>query len=151
MVSVPNTAVPTRRRGLLGGPDAAEQLSQADADRSRRERDRSILAFVAVILVVGLAISLSDGALAGLWNLVWFVPLMLVAGAIWYGFEALGGALCRRAERPFRTHTYTPNYYRDEEEPAPDYSMAEVMVDEDNSSPGFPGEGDHAQHGGGGS
>ena len=149
MVSVPNTALPTRRRGLLGGPGAVEKLTQADADRRRRERDRSILAFVAVILIVGLAVSWSDGGLRGLWNLIWFVPLVLAAGATWYGLEALGGALCRGAGKPFRVHTYTPNHYGDDEEEAPDYSMAEIIVDDDNSSPGFPGEGDHAKHGGG--
>jgi hypothetical protein len=149
IVSVPDTAARGRRRGLLGGPDSAEELSRADLDRRDRERDRSVLAFLAVILIVGLAVSWSDGGLRGLWNLIWFVPLLLVARAIWYGLEALGGALCRGAGKPFRVHTYTPNHYGDDEEEAPDYSMAEIIVDDDNSSPGFPGEGDHAKHGGG--
>ena len=123
-----------RRRALLGGPDAPEQLRDADVERETHERSRGLLFYLAVVVFVAVcfAWSWSENGLADLWNLIWFVPLVLFGALIYYGLEKLGGALCRRAARPFRTHTYTSNFYGDEEE---DSDFAEIVDDSTETLP----------------
>lgn len=119
------------RRALLGGPDAPERLREADEENEARERSRGLTVYLLAVLAVALLFALSwSESLSDLWNLVWFIPLVLFGGLIWYGFEALGGAVCRRAASPFRTNTYTPNFYGDEDDDGSDFAMAEIVDDE---------------------
>ena len=127
-----------RRLALLGGPDAPDRLREADAENEARELNRGLAFYLTVVLAVALwfAWSWSENGLADLWNLVWFIPLVLFGALIWYGFEELGGALCRQAARPFRTHKYTPNFYGDEEEDDSDFATAEMVDDETGTGKG---------------
>ena len=126
-----------RRRALLGGPDAPERLREADSENEARERGRGLTFYLLAVLAVALLVALSwTESLADLWNLVWFIPLVLFGALIWYGFEELGGALCRQAARPFRTHKYTPNFYGAEEEDDSDFAPAEIVDDETGTGKG---------------
>jgi hypothetical protein len=120
---------------------ACEGPSESGEHRLLRMRDRRRLAvqrgIAAVVLGGGAVAFLLAGGLDMGWDLVWVVPLFLLMVAVWYAVESAGEALLERLLRPIfgplSSRGYS--YYDDEDEPAPDYSMAEVITDEEDPQP----------------
>ena len=125
--------------------ETGDQRLQRLRDRQHVWTQRAIVAAMVVgcALWFGKDVLLEEG---WSWNLLWLlavVPVYLLIEAV---FEAIFGAIFtpvgwllggifRPLFRPLSSRGYS--YYDEEEreEPAPDYSMAEVIVDEEDPQP----------------
>lgn len=121
--------------------ETGEQRLQRLRDRNHLLQQRAIAAAMVAgcALWFGKEVLLEEG---WSWNLLWLLllpPLYFLVEAIAEAlFAPVGwvlGAIFRPIFRPLSSRGYS--YYDDEEreEPAPDYSMAEVIVDEEDPQP----------------
>jgi hypothetical protein len=103
-----------------------------DARRRLIERGIAMVqALCAVAILAWLAFEIH-------WHVLWVAPLLVLGFALLILAERGGdavldgtlGAVARLIMRPVRAHSYTPNFYGDEPDEAPDYSMAEVIAPE---------------------
>ncbi|HEY0027700.1 MAG TPA: hypothetical protein VGC35_07505 [Allosphingosinicella sp.] len=121
--------------------ETAEQSLQRLRDRQHvwSERGFTVAVFLGFVLWVGTKGAFDEG---WSWNMLWlpvaFVVYLLAGAAydaIFPPVDRMPGGLFRAIFRPLSSRGYS--YYDDDvrKEPAPDYSMAEVIVDEDNPRP----------------
>jgi hypothetical protein len=100
-------------------------------DRRRLWAQRGIVA--ALVGGAALAFLLGGGGEAGR-DLFWMIPLLLVFLLLWYRIESAADAALEWLLRPVLCPLSGRGYshYDDEDEPAPDYGMAEVIVEGEN-------------------
>ncbi|HEU0099947.1 MAG TPA: hypothetical protein VFQ67_14385 [Allosphingosinicella sp.] len=121
--------------------ETGEQRLQRLRDRNHLWQQRAVVGALLVggALWFGKDVILEEG---WSWSLLWLLaipPLYLLVEGIWEvvfaPVEWLLGAIFRPIFRPLSSRGYS--YYDEEEreEPAPDYSMAEVIVDEEDPQP----------------
>lgn len=113
----------------LPGETGEQRLQRrADARGVRNERALVVLAF----LIGGIWLW-HDGWFEEGWDLLWLLPLLVVFAALWEGMFELAGASLAACLSPLTRRFRSRGYIDDDDdqgEPAPDYSMAEVVPPE---------------------